>query len=58
MLVAVPAGLVLAPGLTLWGLVKVWREIEDGRPAPSEPEPAPDDALDVPFHPAASRETI
>ena len=45
-LAVVPAGLVLAPGLTLWGLVKVWREIED---APLPPAAPSNDALDQPF---------
>ena len=48
-LLAVPVGLVAGPGLTLWGLVNVWRTAEDAAEDISAPHAA--DPLDAPFAP-------
>jgi len=65
-LLAIPVGLIVCPGLGLWGLVESWRIAErdpDGLgPAFARPDPKPDDAatdeeidpLDAPFDPPAS----
>ena len=53
-LLAVPVGLVAGPGLTLWGLVLVWRTAEDAAPVPAgggTPDRTAADPLDAPFAP-------
>lgn len=58
-LLAIPVGLILCPGLVLWGLVMAWRAAErdpDGLgPAPAAPVSPTDggeiDPLDAPFDP-------
>lgn len=65
-LLAIPVGLILCPGLVLWGTVAAWRIAEtapdDAFPAPHgataaagelDPLDTPFDPLDAPFDPPA-----